>query len=269
MLKNAPHKTCRENFEKGKLVSMSANQSVDRALSILWILNGAKRATVTDIAQELDVHKSTASRLLVALERHALVVRQPDDLAYELGQGVLQLAGSVNSQDDLTKSAQLLVENVAQRFKLTANVAILDDIYAVNIAQSAPSERFFTPRQYVGRRTPGHATSSGKVLLAAAEEPIRERLLSQPLEHFTQWTITDRQELTNELATVEQQGWAVSNNEWDADMTAVAVPLLGVSDRVIAAVTITGFTHDLPSESFQRQAEELTKVVRRHGRLLE
>lgn len=248
---------------------MSANQSVDRALSILWILNGAKHATVTEIAQELEVHKSTASRLLSALERQALVVRRQDDLAYELGQGILQLAGSVNSQNDLTKSAQLLVETVAQHFKLTANVAVLDEIYAVNIAQSAPTERFFTPRQYVGRRTPGHATSSGKVLLAGAADNVREQLVHEPLERFTKWTITDRQRLFDELNTVKERGWAASNNEWDTDMTAVAVPLHSISNDVIAAVTITGFTHDLPSDAFTRQAEELTTVVQRFGRLLE
>lgn len=248
---------------------MSANQSVDRALSILWILNGARHATVTEIAQELGVHKSTASRLLVALERHSLVTRRPGDLGYELGQGVLQLAGSVNSQNDLTKSAQILVENVAEHFKLTANVAILDEVYAVNIAQSAPSERFFTPRQYVGRRTPGHATSSGKILLATADAAVREQLLSAPLEQFTARTITDPAELATELDRVREQGWAVSDNEWDNDMTAVAVPLLGVNNQVIAAVTITGFTHDLPNDTFVQRAAELTKIVQRYGQLLE
>lgn len=248
---------------------MSANQSVDRALNILWILNGAKRATVTEIAQELDIHKSTASRLLTALERHSLVIRPPEDLAYELGQGVLQLASSVNSQNDLTKSAQILVENIAEHFKLTANVAVLDEIHAVNIAQSAPSERFFTPRQYVGRHTPGHATSSGKVLLAAADKAVCDQLLSEPLERFTQWTITDPNKIIAELHAVKKQGWAASNNEWDDDMTAVAVPLRGVNDQVLAAVTITGFTHDLPSSAFEQRAAELTKVIQRYGRLLE
>src|SRR5699024_5144443 len=185
------------------------------------------------------------------------------------GQGVLQLAGSVNSQNDLTKSAQILVETVAQHFKLTANVAIRDEIYAVNIAQSAPSERFFTPRQYVGRRTPGHATSSGKVLIAAAEESVQQRLLTQPLEQFTDRTILEPAQFRDELTMVRERGWAVSDNEWDNDMTAVAVPLLGVNSQVIAAVTITGFTHDLPPESFATQADKLSTIVQRHGRLLE
>jgi len=248
---------------------MSSNQSVDRALQILWTLNGLQQATVTEIAQELEVHKSTASRLLSTLERHQLVVRRHDSLAYELGHGILQLAGSVNAQHDLTKSAQLLAEAAADHFKLTANVAILDDISAVNIAQSDPPDKFFTPRQYVGRRTPGHATSSGKVLLAFANQQLQDKILANSLPQFTPQTITTRSALAEEFAAIRQRGWAVSNNEWDEDMTAVGVPVLGNHDHVIAALTITGFTHDLRPETFADRAQELQSFVQRHGRLLD
>lgn len=248
---------------------MSSNQSVDRALQVLWILNGLQQATVTQIAQELEVHKSTASRLLSALERHRLVVRRHDSLAYELGHGILQLAGSVNAQHDLTKSAQLLAEAVANQFRLTANVAILDDISAVNIAQSDPPDKFFTPRQYVGRRTPGHATSSGKVLLAFASQQLQDQMLAGALDRFTPQTITTAPELTAEFARVRARGWAASNNEWDEDMTAVGVPLLGNHQHVIAAVTITGFTHDLPPAVFAERAQQLQSLARRYGRLLD
>ncbi|MDN6411300.1 MAG: IclR family transcriptional regulator C-terminal domain-containing protein, partial [Yaniella sp.] len=94
-------------------------------------------------------------------------------------------------------------------------------------------------------------------------------LQTTSLERFTQWTITDQQQLLDELDAVKRQGWATSNNEWDADMTAVAVPLRGLSGQVLAAVTITGFTHDLPTEAFAERAAELTTVVQRYGRLLE
>lgn len=228
-----------------------------------------QQATVTEIAEELEVHKSTASRLLTVLEQHRLVIRQPGSLAYELGHGILQLASTVGTQNDLTRSAQLLVERIAEHFRLTANVAIRDEIYAVNIAQSAATDKFFTPRQYVGRRTPGHATSSGKVLLAFAEQSVQDHVLASPLEAFTERTLTDPDLLAEEFSKVRQGGWAASNNEWDADMTAVAVPLLGLSGTVIAAVTITGFTHDLPPTTFEARALELRTLVKRHGRLLE
>lgn len=68
---------------------------------------------------------------------------------------------------------------------------------------------------------------------------------------FYPQTITAPAALRNELDQVRAQGWAVSNQEWDVDMTAIGVPLRGLNDTVIAALTITGFTHDLPEKRSQ------------------
>src|SRR5699024_1329345 len=101
---------------------MSINQSVDRALRTLWAFNGGlQRATVTEITEGLDVHKSTASRLLASLERQSLATRRKTDLSYELGQGILQLTVSVNTHSELTKSCQVSVEYMAAHFKPIAN----------------------------------------------------------------------------------------------------------------------------------------------------
>ena len=234
--------------------------------------NGLQQATVTEIAEELQVHKSTASRLLAVLEQHRLVSPAARlACAYELGHGILQ-HGQLQCGRNATapRSAQLLVEAWLEHFSLTANVAILDDTSAVNIAQSDPPDKFFTPRQYVGRRTPGHATSSGKVLLAFADQQIRDRISIESLDSlYPNIPSLIPALMSSELDRVQQQRWAVSNNEWDADMTAIGVPLLGSQDRVVAAVTVTGFTHDLPPETFAVRAEELQTVVAQHGRLLD
>ena len=198
-----------------------------------------------------------------------MIIRQPESLADELGHGVLQLASTVRMQNDLTKSAQLLVETIPKQFKLTANVSLLDEQSAVNIAQSAPSTKFFTPHQYVGRHPPGHAISSGKVLLVFAPHRVQDAVLEAELEEFTSRTTADPSELAQELTFVREQGWAASNNEWNADMTAVAVSLQGANGAIIAAVTITGCTHGRPPESFAKQSRALHTAVRRYGQLLE
>src|SRR5699024_6603584 len=101
---------------------MSINQSVDRALRILWALNeGLQRATVTNITEGLDLHKSYATRLLSTLERQSLATLRKTDLSYELGRGIMQLTRSVNTQSELTKSAQVLVGSVAEDSKPIAN----------------------------------------------------------------------------------------------------------------------------------------------------
>lgn len=248
---------------------MSFSQSVDRALTALWILNGTKSSTVTEVAKELGVHKSTASRLLSALEHHQLVERSDDSSAYRLGQGILQLASSVANQRDFTKSAQSLCSLIARDLEITANVAVLDEIYAINIAQASGSRSFLQPRQYVGRRTPGHATSSGKVLIAAAGENTFNKLVSSGLESYTHNTITDAEDLASELAKVTKRGWASSNLEWENQMTAIAVPVFGAQGEVVAAATITGHRDQLPPEDFAGKAAELAKIVARFGPLLD
>src|SRR5699024_11371073 len=80
-----------------------------------------QRATVPDLTEGLDSHKPPPSRLLATLQRQSLATRRKTDLSYELGQGILQLTGSVNTQRQLTKSAQVLVESVAEDSKPIAN----------------------------------------------------------------------------------------------------------------------------------------------------
>src|ERR1700754_1258184 len=69
-------------------------QSVDRALSILEVLARIGEAGVTEIAAELDVHKSTAFRLVATLESHGMVEQNEDRGKYRLGVGVLRLGGA-------------------------------------------------------------------------------------------------------------------------------------------------------------------------------
>src|SRR3954470_19274417 len=83
-----------------------SNQSVDRALTILQILARHPEATVGAVARELDVHKSTASRLLAALERHGLVTQSAWRGTYSLGFGLVRLAGAVTAQSSFAQAAQ-------------------------------------------------------------------------------------------------------------------------------------------------------------------
>src|SRR5690606_41218413 len=84
-------------------MSNSSVQSVDRAIAILEILAREGATRVTDLATELSVHKSTASRLLGALEQGGLVEQTGDRGRYRLGVGVVRLAGAATAQLDLAK----------------------------------------------------------------------------------------------------------------------------------------------------------------------
>jgi DNA-binding IclR family transcriptional regulator len=217
----------------------SAVQSVDRAVSVLEILARHGEAGVTEIADELDVHKSTAFRLLGVLENRGLVAQAKDRGKYYLGAGVLRLAGAAAVRLDISQEGVPVCRELADELGETVNIAVLDDDAAVNIMQ-ARGTASVTAQNWLGRRTPLHATSSGKVLLAHMPPTLREGLLARSLPRFTERTITGASMLRAELEAVVEQGYGVTIEELELGLSAVAAPIRAHDGKVIAAISVSG-----------------------------
>jgi DNA-binding IclR family transcriptional regulator len=237
-----------------------AVQSVDRALTILEILARRGDAGVTDIGLELGVHKSTAFRLLAVLESKGFVEQSVDRGTYRLGFGIVRLAGATAARLDLSRAGRQACEQLAAAVGETVNVAILDDGGAVNISQ-AHGGASVAVLDWVGRRTPLHATSSGKVLLAFAPVPLRDDLVERPLERFTPATITDAAALAADLAEVRSRGWAVTQEELEAGLTAVAAPIRAADGQVVAAISVSGPVYRLTAGSLPDVAKKVVAAA--------
>jgi len=215
-------------------------QSVDRALNVLELLARWGDGGVSEVAAELDVHKSTAFRLLGALESHGLVEQTEDRGKYRLGFGLVRLAGAVSVRMDITKMARPVAERLADEIGETVNIAVLREHYAVNVDQ-ALGPAAVTTQNWVGQLTPLHATSSGKVLLAHVDAQERARLVKHAgLTPFTADTITTMGELEKELQKVLENGYATTVGEFEDGLNAVAVPVLDADGTVVAALSASG-----------------------------
>ena len=214
-------------------------QSVDRALSVLEILAVRGEAGVTEIAAELGVHKSTAFRLVAVLEDRGFVEQLADRGKYRLGVGIVRLAGATAARLDLAQEGRQVCEELAVDVGETVNIAILDGDRAVNITQVRGPATIST-HNWVGRGTPLHATSSGKVLLAHAPEAVRKAVLSGVLQRYTDATITDPDVLQRQLEEVAARGWGVTVEELEVGLNAVAAPVRDSVGQVAAAVSVSG-----------------------------
>ena len=230
-------------------------QSVDRALAILDLLARRGEAGVTEIAAELAVHKSTAFRLVGALENRQLVEQVSDRGKYRLGFGIVRLAGATTATLDLPREGHAVCERLAGELDETVNLAILDNGAATNVAQVYGTAAV-TTRNWIGQRTPLHATSSGKILLAWADAQTLEDALDT-LERFTPKTITSRSKLLAELALTRDRGWASTTEELEIGLNAVAAPIRGASGEVVAAVSVSGPAYRLTVASFPSVTEKL------------
>ena len=231
-------------------------QSVDRALSILEYLAQNGSSGVTEIAKNLNVHKSTAFRLVVALENRQLVEQEEERGKYRLGFGLIRLAGATSAQLDLTKEGRPVCVRLAGEFAETVNIALLDSDAAVNITQEHGSN-VVSSRNWVGKRTPLHATSSGKVLLAWADPDTLASLLDGHLERYTERTVADTDGLRAELDEVRARGWASCNEELELGLNSVAAPIFGTDGTVVAAVSVSGPSYRLTTDDFERIADRI------------
>ncbi|WP_457967513.1 IclR family transcriptional regulator [Arthrobacter sp. D1-29] len=215
-------------------------QSVDRALQILEILSRDGHAGVSDIAEEMGVHKSTVFRLLESLVGPEMVQQNTGRGKYQLGFGILRLAASIPARLSLVREARPILEDLAQQSKETVNLAVLRSGYAVNVDQALGPSSLAT-YDWVGGLTPLHATSSGKVFLAALPADERRRILDEVgLSARTPCTITDRGVLEKQLLDVARNGYAETREELEIGLNAIAVPVFNHVGAVIGSVSISG-----------------------------
>ncbi|HEX6352942.1 IclR family transcriptional regulator [Actinophytocola sp.] len=230
-------------------------QSVDRAMAILDMLARQGEVGVTEIAHGLDVHKSTAFRLVEALEAWQLVEQVSERGKYRLGFGIVRLAGATTARLDLSRESRVVCERLAAELDETVNVAIVDQGQATNVMQVYGSAAV-TARNWIGQRTPMHATSSGKVLLAWSADEEGELALGE-LIPFTPNTRTDRAKLADELAEVRERGWACTVEELEVGLNAVAAPIRAADGGVVAALSVSGPAYRVEPASYSAIAEKV------------
>ncbi|WP_351234301.1 IclR family transcriptional regulator [Streptomyces sp. NPDC002133] len=245
----------------------SAVQSVDRAVSVLESLARHGEAGVTEIADELGVHRSTAFRLLGVLENRGLVAQAKDRGKYYLGAGVLRLAGAAAVRLDISQQGVPLCRELADELGETVNIAVLDGSAAVNIAQ-ARGHASVTTYNWLGRRTPLHATSSGKVLLAHGPATVRDEVLTGGLERFTERTVTSPQALRKQLAATTERGFATAVEELEIGLNAVAAPVRGHDGAVLGALSTSGPAYRLGEDRLPGLADRTAAAARELSRRL-
>lgn len=241
----------------GDGVTPGGVQSVDRAITVLELLGRLGTASVGQVAEELGVHKSTASRLISALESRDLVMANHEWGKYELGFGILRLAHAIPARLSLVAEAQTEVRRLADEYRETVNLAVLREGVAVNVAQEIGPTSLGT-HDWIGNLTPLHATSSGKVLLAALSSAERADLIKKTrLMSYTARTITSRRHLEEQLIDVAAQDYATVLEELEIGINAIAVPVRDHLGTVVAAVSISGPAFRFTEDTMVAMSEDL------------
>ncbi|MEV0698065.1 IclR family transcriptional regulator [Saccharopolyspora sp. NPDC050389] len=231
-------------------------QAVDRALSMLVLLAQRGPSGVTELARELGVHKSTASRLMTSLEKYRFVEQVGPRGKFQLGFGIVRLAGATAAQLDIARESRPICIRLASELRGTVSLSVLEGGGATAVVQEPSTER-----NWIGLRVPLHATASGKVLLANFGFEELEEALRQPLQRFTANTVISRGALTADLNRVRDRGWAAASGEFEIDLHSVAVPVRGPGGRMAGALSVSADDEHLHPADFQDIARILGRAA--------
>ncbi len=219
-------------------------QSVDRALRMLTAFESESgELGVGQLAARLAVHKSTASRIAATLAAHGFLERAGNGEAFRLGARLARLGLRAAGAEDLVEAARPALDELAADTGETIVLSVPLNGEAMDVAQVESRYRV-GGKTWIGRRTPLHATSDGKVFLAfGAATLARGRL-----EGVAPGTITSRAELDRELERVRRDGWARAVGECEEGLNGVAAPVFDGHGRCVAAVTVSGPAYRLAPE---------------------
>jgi IclR family acetate operon transcriptional repressor len=218
--------------------------AVERALAVLDALaEGGGELGTNELARRTGINASTVSRLLATLAASRLVEHVEATGRYRLGLRLVQLGNTVLGRLDLRELARphlrALVEETGETATLSAPGE--QDAVTIDFVQSSASVRSVAR---VGRPSVGHATATGKVMLAFGDA----RLPRGVLAAHTDRTIVDRELLDSELERVRRLGHASAAGEREADLNAIAAPVFGGRGELVAIVGVQG-----PSSRFSRE----------------
>jgi DNA-binding IclR family transcriptional regulator len=231
-------------------------RSIQRALDILSLLSEDRPLiAVRDIVAATGLAKTTVIRIVQTLEQSGLL--WATNSGYMAGPGLWRWAHLARRSWELPPETQRLMRELAARERETVNVYVVRDTVRVCIAQQE-SPQPLRHVVHVGDELPLWAGASAKVLLRNAAPALIERIArSSP---YGEGHGRRMQEWIDEAAA---QGYAVSHGERDAGLSAVAVPILGRSASVVAALTLSGPTVRFTDDRVATFAEALLAAAAR------
>jgi DNA-binding IclR family transcriptional regulator len=212
----------------------NGSQSIDRAARILVrLMESDEAVTLTGVVEETKLPKSTAARLLRALERNGLAQRRSGG-GFRPGPVLVDYARRDTPVGDLATLALPYLEALEQETGETTNVAIPTPTGVARLAQ-VDSHNPLGAGNWVGRRIPTHASSMGKVFMAfgAAQPPFGR------LAKLGPGTITTMADLLHELEQVRQRGYATTWEELEAGLCSAAAPVRGSRGTVVASISVS------------------------------
>jgi IclR family KDG regulon transcriptional repressor len=225
-----------------------STRTVERALDILLCFSRNEPVlTLTQIAERVELHKSTVHRLLATLENKRFVQRDEGNGSYRLGIRMIELCFSALKKSNLIEQALPYMHRLSAEHRETVDLAILEgaDVVYLQVIESPLRMKIAAAP---GEHLPAFCTATGKAFLAYLSEAEVKRIFKQGVQKYTEHTNLSFSALTEDLRVTRERGYAISAEEYEDSINSVAAPILDLHQHPIAAIAMVGPAFRLSSE---------------------
>lgn len=229
--------------------------TVDTTFDILEILLACNGASLTELARELDLAKSTVHRHLQTLHHRKYVVREDNN--YHVSFRFLEFGKHTQNRKKGYHMAKEKVEELAIETDERAQFIIEEHGQAVYVHREMGSHAVQTDPG-IGKRIPLYATSAGKAILThLPDERVEEIFEQNGLLAMTEHTKTDREELFEEFEHIRERGYSVNKQENVEGLHAIGAPVRDGKGDILGALSVSGPTHRMNGEWFKEELPNL------------
>ena len=255
------------NKDKTEKPGDSYVQSFARGLSVIRSFSAERPAqTLTQVAQVTGLTRAGARRILHTLEKLGYV--RGEGRLFTLTPRILDLGFSYLSSMPFWKLAQPVMEDLSANVGESCSISVLDGVDVVYVLR-VPTRKIMSINLSIGSRLPAYCSSMGRMLLAGLEERELDALLAASRIHaYTQYTVTDIDELKKRIRACREQGWASVAQELEEGLVSLAVPITK-NQKSIASINVSGHAlHFTQQEFVQKFLEPLQRAARHISSLL-
>ncbi len=236
--------------------------SLDRAVAVLEMLGESDMPlSLAEVCQRMSLHKSTAHRSLMVLERSALIERTPEN-RYRLGLKLYELGNRAVEQIDLRTRVHPYFRRLASQVGETVHLGVLQKTSVVYLDKVEPNRRVCISSK-TGTSNPVYCTSMGKAMLAFQPAEAIEQIVSTiRFVRYTPKTLASKEALLKALERVRRRGYAIDDQEIEVGVRCIGAPIFDDRRRAIAAVSVSGPTSRITAQSMPEIAERLLLCCR-------
>jgi DNA-binding IclR family transcriptional regulator len=236
---------------------MDEIQSLARGLRILdRVIESGRSVSITEIAAELGIDKSSASRLVKTLVSYRYLLPEPGTRRYVTGQRWLHIGWQMMNRLPICEQARPLLHWLVKTTGECSHTAVYAEGKAL-VIDDVETENTLRVSGRTGRMIPLHCTAVGKGLIAFGEFP-----LPAALESYTARTITDNERLRDHLALCREWGYALDDEEYDEGIRCIAAPVYNQIGLVIATIGISGPAVRMTDGRIRYHAERVKQAAR-------